>query len=176
MTELADDHIGFAAARVRRNTTIATGALWQSLSTLKHVSLELWVLTNGENHVTDKILLLLAAIGLVPIALSYGLIPSVSLPYLLGFPVEGLHETHVFRAIMGLYLANVAFWVAGTMIGSLTRPALWSLLIFMGGLAAGRLVSVVVDGMPNFVLLFYLGAETAFAVLAAINLKKTTLE
>lgn len=121
---------------------------------------------------SDRMLLLLAAIGLVPIALSYGLVPSVSLPYLLGFPVEGVQQTHVFRAIMGLYIANVGLWIAGAWITSMTRPALWALLIFMGGLAAGRIVSVIVDGVPNFVLLFYLAAEITFAVLAALNLKK----
>lgn len=118
---------------------------------------------------------MLAAIGLVPIALFYGLAPSITLPYLLGFPVEGLQQTHVFRAIMGLYLANVAFWISGALIPSLTRPALWALLVFMAGLASGRVISLLVDGTPNFVLLFFLGAEIVFGTLAAINLKKTTL-
>lgn len=124
---------------------------------------------------SDRLLLMLAAIGLVPIALFYGLAPSITLPYLLGFPVEGLQQTHVFRAIMGLYLANVAFWISGALIPSLTRPALWALLVFMAGLASGRVISLLVDGTPNFVLLFFLGAEIVFGTLAAINLKKTTL-
>lgn len=121
---------------------------------------------------SDRMLLMLAAIGLVPIAFSYGLAPSVTLPYILGFPVEGTHLTHVFRAIMGLYFTNVALWIAGAFIPSLTRPALWTLFIFMAGLAGGRLLSLLVDGMPNFVLLFYLAAEIVFALMAAINLKK----
>ncbi|MFK7870878.1 MAG: DUF4345 domain-containing protein [Roseobacter sp.] len=94
------------------------------------------------------------------------------MPYLLGFPVEGVQQTHVFRAIMGLYFANIVFWIAGARITSMTRPALWSLLVFMGGLAVGRILSVIVDGVPNVVLLFYLGAEIAFAALAARHLTK----
>ena len=63
---------------------------------------------------TERSLLILAALGLVPIALSYGLMPSASVTYLLGFPVEGVNQTHVFRAIMGLYLANALFWLVAS--------------------------------------------------------------
>ena len=121
---------------------------------------------------SDRLILLLAAVGLVPIALSYGLVPSQSVTYLLGFPVEGTNQTHVFRAIMGLYLANVGFWLAGFAMSSLRIPALWSLFIFMGGLVAGRVVSLVIDGVPSFVLIFYLLAEVAFALLAVIAIRK----
>lgn len=121
---------------------------------------------------SDRLLLVLAAVGLVPIALSYGLMPSQSVAFLLGFPVDGTSQTHVFRAIMGLYLANVGFWLAGSATLSLRTPALWSLFIFMTGLAAGRVVSVIVDGIPNFVLIFYLVAEIVFALLAWMAIRK----
>lgn len=120
---------------------------------------------------SDRILLLVAAIGLFPLALSYGLIPSVTLPYMLGFSVEAIDLIHVFRAIMGFYLASITFWIAGALIASLTRSALWSLLIFMGGLATGRAISLPLDGVPNFVFLFSFIAEITFATLAAIRLK-----
>lgn len=121
---------------------------------------------------TDRVVLLLASIGLVPIALSYGLVPSQSLSYLLGIPVEGVNHTHIFRAIMGLYFANVAFWLAGYFTPSLRVPALWSLLIFMGGLAAGRILSLIVDGVPVPLLIFYLVAELGFAGLAVRCLRR----
>ena len=122
---------------------------------------------------SGRLVLILAAVGLVPIAFSYGIAPSKTVTYLLEFPVEGTSQTHVFRAIMGLYLANVLFWLAGAFLYSLKLPALWSLFIFMGGLAAGRIVSIVVDGVPNFVLMFYLCAEIAFGTLALIAIRKT---
>jgi low temperature requirement protein LtrA len=115
---------------------------------------------------SDRLVLLLAAVGLVPIALSYGMVPSKSLPYLLDISVEGTNHTHVFRAIMGLYLVNVLFWLAGAVMPALRRPALWVLFLFMAGLAAGRLLSLVLDGVPSFVLIFYLVAELLFAALA----------
>ncbi|PYG32541.1 DUF4345 domain-containing protein [Pelagimonas varians] len=121
---------------------------------------------------SDRLILILAAIGLVPIAFSYGIAPSKTVTYLLGFPVEGTNQTHVFRAIMGLYLANVLFWLSGAFIEAVRRPAVWSLFIFMWGLAAGRIISIVVDGMPNFVLIFYLCAEIAFGALALVAIRK----
>ena len=121
---------------------------------------------------TDRTLLLLAALGLMPIALSYGLVPSVTVTYLLGFPVEGTNQTHVFRAIMGLYLANAAFWLLAVGKSELRVPALWVLFLFMLGLAAGRVLSIVVDGMPGIVLLLYLAAEVVFGVLAFILLRR----
>lgn len=122
---------------------------------------------------TDRVLLLFAALGLTPIALSYGVAPGTSVTTLLGFPVEGTNHTHVFRAIMGLYLANTVFWIAGALRPGLRRAALWSLFIFMGGLAAGRILSVIVDGLPNGVLIFYLLAELVLAALALICLRRT---
>ena len=121
---------------------------------------------------TNRLLLMLAALGLVPIALSYGVVPSTSVTYLLGFPVEGTNQSHVFRAIMGLYLANATFWLIAAMTPVLQRAALWVLFLFMAGLAAGRILSILLDGMPGTVLVFYLGAELIFAVLAAVNLRK----
>lgn len=121
---------------------------------------------------TDRTLLLLAALGLMPIALSYGLVPSVTVTYLLGFPVEGTNQTHVFRAIMGLYLANAAFWLLAVGKPELRVPALWVLFLFMLGLAAGRVLSIVIDGMPGIVLLLYLAAEVVFGVLAFILLRR----
>ena len=121
---------------------------------------------------SGRLVLILAAIGLLPIAFSYGLDPSTTISYLLGFPVEETNQTHVFRAIMGLYLANLGFWIIGALLPSFRLHALWGLFIFMGGLAAGRVISIVVDGMPNLVLGFYLVAEIVFAALAFSAIRK----
>jgi hypothetical protein len=111
-----------------------------------------------------KLLLIITAIGLTPIALSYGAAPSASLPYLFGFDAESLNLTHIFRAVMGLYLALVAFWIAGALSSSLTIPALWSLVVFMFGLAAGRVLSLLLDGVPHWLLIVYLVLELAFGL------------
>jgi hypothetical protein len=112
-----------------------------------------------------KAFLVITAVGLVPIALSYGAMPGRSLPWLFGIAVDGTNVTHIFRAVMGLYLALVLFWIAGALNDRLTVPALWSLVVFMFGLAGGRLLSLVLDGWPHWLLSAYLMAELAFGAI-----------
>ena len=119
-----------------------------------------------------SIFLFSAAIGLVPIALSYGVNPGASLDSLFGVTIEGTNGTHLFRAIMGLYLALAAFWVVGAIRPRLAVPALWSLVIFMLGLAAGRLLSLAIDGVPHPLLLVYLGLEALFGIGGILLLKR----
>jgi hypothetical protein len=54
-----------------------------------------------------QILLLVTALGLIPIAvsLSYGVQPGETLRFLFDVSVSNVNGTHLFRAIMGLYLA-----------------------------------------------------------------------
>ena len=49
--------------------------------------------------------LLIAAAGLIPIALSYGVVPQATLKFLFDISIDGTNGTHIFRAIMGLYFA-----------------------------------------------------------------------
>lgn len=110
----------------------------------------------------ESLFLLVAAMGLLPIALSYGLVPQTSLPFLFDIEVDTVNSTHIYRAVMGLYLANIVFWIAGARNEALTVPALWGLTVFMLGLAAGRTASLVIDGMPHPLLLVYLVLEIGF--------------
>lgn len=119
----------------------------------------------------ESIFLVLAAVGLTPIALSYGLLPGSSLSYLFDIDASSTNSVHIFRAVMGLYLALVAFWIAGARIKSLRIPALWSLTVFMFGLAAGRVVSLVVDGMPHPLLVIYLVLEVGFGAVGYYLIK-----
>lgn len=121
---------------------------------------------------SPKIFLLAAAAGLTPIALSYGAKPSASIPFLFDFPVDGVNETHIFRAVMGLYMAQAVFWIAGALKPALTTAALWSVIVFMWGLALGRLISLIVDGMPRPILVVYLLLEVGFGVIGCLILRK----
>ena len=84
--------------------------------------------------------LIFSAVGLLPIALSYGIDPNQILPKLLQIqPVEP-GVIHIFRAIMGLYLAAIILWLLGAIRGGpLMRTALIGEIVFMAGLAAGIL-------------------------------------
>ncbi|MEL7261192.1 MAG: DUF4345 domain-containing protein [Pseudomonadota bacterium] len=112
-------------------------------------------------------LLLVMAVGLTPIALSYGTAPQASLPWLYGIDADSISTRHVFRAVMGLYLAMICLWVAGAVRPAMRLPALWSLLVFTFGLALGRGLSLLLDGWPGPLLFIYLPAEVALAASAA---------
>jgi len=120
-----------------------------------------------------QIFLLIAAVGLVPIALWYGLMPQKSLSYFFDFSVSDTNMIHIFRAIMGLYLALSTFWIIGVYKVHLRQAALYSLIIFMIGLAAGRILSIIIDGIPHWILIVYLILEIIFGTLGILLLKKS---
>ena len=120
-----------------------------------------------------QIFLLIAAIGLLPIALSYGLMPQKSLSYLFDISVSDPNGIHIFRAVMGLYLALILFWCAGAFKIQVRQAALYSLIVFMLGLAVGRMLSLAIDGMPHWLLIVYLVLELGFGVMGLVLLKKS---
>ncbi len=119
-----------------------------------------------------RLYLLVSAAGLTVVALSYGVAPATVLPQLFDITVEGTDLTHVLRAIMGLYLGMIVLWVLGAFRPSLTRAAVIAEIAFMCGLAVGRVLSIVVDGMPSIALLGYTGVEIAMAAWGMLVLKK----
>jgi len=68
--------------------------------------------------------------------------------------------------VMGLYLGMVTIWLLGAFKPSLTGPALVSCAVFMLGLAAGRILSLVLDGIPHWLLVVYTGLELIFGSIA----------
>jgi hypothetical protein len=108
--------------------------------------------------------LLFSAAGLTLVALSYGVAPADVLPRLMDLKVEGTDLTHIFRAIMGLYLGMIALWLVGAFRRDFTRAAVISEVFFMLGLAGGRLLSIALDGTPSLPLILYMVVEIAFGI------------
>ncbi len=127
------------------------------------------------NLAMSKFYLLLSAIGLGAIALSYGLVPGTLLPMVLDFTIESVDLTHIFRGVMGLYLGMVLFWITAALKPALTRAGVLSVIFFMAGLGLGRVLSLLIEGMPSPLLLVYLGLEAAMAALGLFVLKKSAL-
>lgn len=119
-----------------------------------------------------QIYLLVVAVGLIPVALSYGILPQLTLPFLFDVTVTDTNSAHIFRALMALYLGFALFWILGAFNAELTQAALYSLIVFMFGIAAGRALSVIVDGMPHWLLVAYLLIEIVFGGIAVVLLKK----
>ncbi len=131
---------------------------------MKLVSLE-------NDDVEKRAFLVFCAVGLVPIALSYGAMPSTSLDMLFGIATETTNLTHIMRAVMGLYLGMVVLWLWGAFSSSMESPALVACAVFMLGLAAGRLLSFFVDGPPHWLLIAYAGLEIVLGLVALALLR-----
>jgi hypothetical protein len=112
-----------------------------------------------------KLYLLVFALGLVPIALSYGVAPARILPHYLDITVRGTDQTQIFRAMMCLYLGVSLFFVMGAVRSAWRRPAVAFAAIFALSLALGRVISLVVDGPASRLLDIYLGLEIIFGAL-----------
>ncbi len=123
------------------------------------------------NYQQQKVLLLISATGLTPIALLYGFQPHISMPYIFDIELNNVNLSHIMRAIMGLYFGQIIFWVLGAFNNLLRKPAMYSLTIFMLGLACGRILSLLLDGTPHGLLLLYLGLELTIGILSVISLR-----
>jgi len=122
----------------------------------------------------QRFFLLAMCLGLFPVALSYGVVPERSLPLLYGISDPDLSTRHVFRAVMGLYLGMICFWLAGALRPELRIPALWTVFVFVTGIGLGRALSLGLDGWPGPILVSYLIAETALAGTSLFLITRST--
>ena len=104
----------------------------------------------------ESYFLLFISIGVFPAALGYGLNPKEFLVVLYGIEVADNNLSNIFRAIMGLYIGCVLLWVFGAFNKSLTVPALWCMFVFMLGIGLGRALSLILDGMPDTIFVFFM--------------------
>ncbi|MGB5356547.1 MAG: DUF4345 domain-containing protein [Eudoraea sp.] len=116
--------------------------------------------------------LIISLLVVVPAALIYGLSPSKSLPLLFDFEVASVDLKSVFRAIMGLYLCTSAVWILGILKNSFWNTATILNLVFMGGLGLGRLVGIILDGIPSPAFALGTVGELTLAIFAFYQFKK----
>ncbi|MEP6926457.1 MAG: DUF4345 domain-containing protein [Ginsengibacter sp.] len=125
------------------------------------------------SHAVIKNLHLIISITfIIPVALVYGLCPNIILLKLFGIKLESINLTNIFRAIMGLYLGISAIWLIGIIKSKFWITATLTNIVFMGGLASGRLLSLILDGLPSIYFLIGLLLELILAFWGVINLKK----
>src|SRR6476660_3258629 len=128
-------------------------------------------LLRGE-HAMMKLFLIVAGVFLLPVALSYGVNPAVTIPKFMNFTVEGTDQTHIFRALMGLYLGMVTFCIIAAFTPEWRHVAVIWAVFFAYSLAAGRILSLIVDGTPSPILLFYMAVELIGGTLGLLVLSR----
>ena len=123
----------------------------------------------------DQALLFVSATCIIPIALGYGARPATLVPWLSDCPpCFGCQSAAYFSwRHEALYLSLSGFCFLGALEPKRRILALNMLAVFVLGLAAGRVISLVLDGMPNNLLLLYLFMEVAVEILAVVSLSRT---
>ena len=119
-----------------------------------------------------KIFLLVAGVFLIPVALTYGIDPAATLPQFMNVTVEGTDQTHIFRALSCLYLGMVAFCIIAAFTPAWRHVAVIWAVFFAFSLAIGRIISIIVDGMPSGMLLFFLAVELVVGTLGLLLLNR----
>jgi hypothetical protein len=103
----------------------------------------------------NKIHLIISIIIVVPVAILYGFQPDLKFD----IHLNTIDEYNFFKAIMGLYLGFSLLWVLGIFKASYLKTALITNVVFMLGLGLGRLISIILDGIPTLVYLFGMVGE-----------------
>jgi hypothetical protein len=106
-----------------------------------------------------KFFLIFAFVAVSTIALLYGVSPDWFARSFLGVENLNANLAHILRAIMGLYLAFGVFWCFSAFDDRLRGPAVLTTIFFSAGLVSGRLFSLLMDGTPSPLLLFYMAIE-----------------
>ena len=103
----------------------------------------------------NKIHLIISILIVVPVSFVYGFNPDSQFD----IHLYTIDEHNFFKAIMGLYLGFSILWVLGVFNANYLKFALIANIIFMLGLGAGRVLSLIIDGIPTSGYIFGTFAE-----------------
>ncbi|MFT3934174.1 MAG: DUF4345 domain-containing protein [Chitinophagaceae bacterium] len=115
--------------------------------------------------------LIVSILVIIPIALVYGFNPGGMLATMFYLKIDNVNLANILKAVMGLYLSVALFWLVAVF-----KPSLWVMatlvnILFMAGLAVGRIISLVADGIPSYPITIGLGGEIFLAAWGMINLR-----
>ncbi len=104
----------------------------------------------NKQDVISKIHLIISIGIVIPVAFVYSFKPE------LGFDMslDTVDEHNFHKAVMGLYIGFSALWLLGVFKSKYLQTALISNMIFMFGLACGRIISILGDGWPTVGFVF----------------------
>ena len=118
--------------------------------------------------------LIISILIVVPVALVYGFQPDL----LFDITIKSIDEANIFKANVGLYLCFSVLWTLGILKQNYWSAATIANIIFMLGLALGRVISLIIDGLPT--LIFSVGTIgelvlAFFGIYQLIKLQKSCI-
>ena len=96
-----------------------------------------------------KPFLIFAFVAVTIFGLLYGVSPRWYAATFLGITDLNLNIAHILRALAGLYLALAAFWLYAAYHDKYRDAAILTAILFAGGLASGRCVSLITEVNPH---------------------------
>lgn len=112
--------------------------------------------------------LIISVLIVIPVGCIYGFQPSL----LFDVALNSIDEANIFKAIMGFYFGFSVLWILGILKPSFWKVATVSNVIFMFGLAFGRIISILFDGMPSSIFVLGTIGELVLGLYAFIQLQK----
>jgi hypothetical protein len=112
--------------------------------------------------------LIISTLIVVSIAIVYGFQPNM----VFDVTINSIDEANIFKAIMGLYLAFSLLWIMGIFQIRFWKTATVSNIIFMFGLAFGRIISILLDGIPTTIFVVGTVGELVLGLFAYYQLKR----
>ena len=101
-----------------------------------------------------------------------GLVQPIPMLAGFGYEVSGPHALIESRAMYGgVFITAGLLMLVALFREALAAPALWFAVVYLGGLVAGRLVSVAVDGAPAGYFWGFIALEIVLIVPAAVALR-----
>ena len=110
------------------------------------------------------------------IACLYGISPDwFFTTFSVGSEPPRIDQAHILRAVMMLYISLGLFWLWCAFSDRYRDAGIIVVGVFSAGLAIGRILSVIVDGLPSPLFILYLFMELAIVPVCIWLLKKPNL-
>jgi Domain of unknown function (DUF4345) len=114
----------------------------------------------NKNRVIKNTHLLISSAVVLPISLVYGFFPEVFFK----LSIDTVDEKNILKAIMGIYIGFALLWILGVFRTKFWKIATVSNFIFMFGLAFGRIISMISDGIPSKLLMLGVFGELVLGI------------
>lgn len=110
--------------------------------------------------ILKKALLICSFLTITTIALLYGVSPQWFFQtFLVDSQAPNVDQSHILRAVMMLYITLGLFWLYCAFNVKFRDAGIIVLALFCGGLVAGRILSLLIDGLPSPILILYVFME-----------------